>query len=209
MELKATNLALPLYDMEYRSVVVRGEYDHSQQVLLKNQAYDNQIGYHLLTPLIITGTDQAILVDRGWIPLDAGEQLEAFDEPGVVTVHGLLRRPQTQNDFGRLPDPTLAPGQTRLQAWSIVNVDRLQLQISDQLLPAYIAEAPSDAWTKMPYRQMAVPEISEGPHFGYAIQWFTFAAILALGYPVFVWRQINDTRSDTERAQVIKEWKEV
>jgi len=40
-----------LFDMEYRTVIVQGEYDFANQVALRNQAYQNRWGVHLLTPL--------------------------------------------------------------------------------------------------------------------------------------------------------------
>ena len=179
-----------LYDMEYRQAVVTGEYDFSQQVLLRNQEWENQPGYHLLTPLRIAGRDDAVLVDRGWIPLTAADDLSPYDAPGVVSVRGQLRRPQTKPDFGGIPDPTLTPGETRLSAWNIVNVERLQGQMPYPLLPAYLQQAPDPNRTAPPYPSLTEPEITEDSHASYALQWFSFAAILALGYPFYVKRQI-------------------
>ena len=54
--------------MEWRAVTVTGNYDFANQVALRNQYYDNQPGYHLLTPLLFGR--EAVIVDRGWIPAD-------------------------------------------------------------------------------------------------------------------------------------------
>ncbi len=185
-----------LYDMEYRSVIVRGEYDHSQEVLLRNQVWQDRLGFHILTPLIIDGSDFAVLVDRGWIPFDqAGQDLRAqFDEPGLVQVSGMIRRGQEKPDFGGVPDPTLQPGETRLDAWNVVNLARIQQQVDLQLLPVYIRQAPEPSWTSLPYRSLPEVELSEGSHFSYAIQWLTFAAILGVGYPFYLRRQLMDSR---------------
>ncbi len=43
----------------------------------------------------------------------------------------------------------------------------------------------------MPYREQLNVELSEGPHMGYAIQWFIFAAIMALGYPYLAYRELH------------------
>jgi cytochrome oxidase assembly protein ShyY1 len=32
-------------------------------------------------------------------------------------------------------------------------------------------------------------DLSEGPHLGYALQWFSFVALLGIGYPFFIRRQ--------------------
>ena len=77
------NVEIPasLHEMEYRAVAVTGEYDFENQIAVRNQIYrdekgdqyGDQYGYHLLTPLRFdasTGSGQAVLVDRGWIPAD-------------------------------------------------------------------------------------------------------------------------------------------
>ena len=176
--------------MEYRAVVVTGKYDPAQQVVLRNQVWQNQPGVHLLTPLVISGTNRAVLVDRGWIPSEetAPDKRSKYDEPGIITVRGVLRRAQAKPDFGGVPDPLLAAGQTRLDAWNIVNLERISQQVSVPLLPAYIQQSPGSTQTAPPYRTEPQLDLTEGPHFSYALQWFAFAAILAIGYPVYVKR---------------------
>jgi surfeit locus 1 family protein len=182
-----------LSGMEYRSVVVSGEYDLADQVMLRNQVWQDQPGVHLLTPLKIEGTNEAVLVDRGWVPFADAESghLSQYDEKGKVTVHGVIRQSQSGPDFRGLPDPTLAPGQKRLAAFNLVNLDRINQQVNLVMLPVYIQQAPDPAWTAMPYRSQPVLDLSEGPHLGYALQWFTFALILGGGYPFYIRRQLK------------------
>ncbi len=182
-----------LYDMEYRSVAVSGVYDHSQEVLLRNQVWEGRLGYRVLTPLIIDGTRTAVLVDRGWIPFEDGnpDRRARYHEPGQVVVRGMIRRPQEKPEIGGVADPTLAPGETRLDAWTVVNIVRIQEQSELEMLPVWIQQAPEDAWVGPPYRALPEIEITEGPHMGYALQWFTFAAILGIGYPFFLRRQLR------------------
>ncbi len=198
-----------LFDMEYRAVTVQGEYDFSQQVLLRNQAWEERGGYRLLTPLRTTDGEMAVLVDRGWIPLEEAQDLSVYDEPGVVTVRGQIRRPQTRPDFGGVPDPTLAPGETRLAAWNIVNLERIQQQVPYALLPVYIQQAPDPSWTALPYRGLAEVELTEGSHQSYAMQWFAFAGLLLAGYPFFVRQQLRqkpdrgaDVQADVEQRRL-------
>ncbi len=174
-------------EMEYRSVRVIGEYDFSQQVALRNQAYENHAGVHLLTPLVIAGTERAVLVNRGWIPAEqaAPANWRAFDEPGVVEVRGVLRRAQTRADFGGISDP---PG--FLFAWNLANVERIAQQVAHPLLPVYLQQTPAPltatAARVYPIRSKPNLDLTEGSHLGYALQWFVFAGILAIGYPQFV-----------------------
>jgi surfeit locus 1 family protein len=194
----ATVTGADLPPMEYRQVVVVGGYDFSQQVALRNQVRDNQWGVDLITPLHIQGSDQTILVDRGWIPaadFQAGSWGK-YDEPGVVTVRGVIRQSQSKPEIGQRSDPPLASGQTRLDAWNFVNVSRIGEQVSYPLLPVYIQQAPDPSWTGLPARSQPVLDLSEGPHQSYAIQWFSFALILGLGYPFFIRRQAVHQRKE-------------
>jgi surfeit locus 1 family protein len=197
LTLSGDALQQDLYHMEYRQVVVRGKYDHSQEIALSNQYWENQWGVHLITPLIISGEQQAILIDRGWIP---GAEYQSQDwskyhEPGEVIVHGVLRRPLSKAEMGGRTDPTLSPGEALRKTWNFVNIEQLARQISYPLLPAYIQQAPDPAWSGLPYRSQPELELSEGPHMSYALQWFTFAILLVAGYPFFIRRQERNTLS--------------
>ena len=176
-----------LTQMEYRPVTLTGRYDFEYQVALRNQYYENRQGYFLLTPLLLSdGT--AILVERGWIPVE-GNHLTSpgwrqYDQPGVVTVSGILRLGETEPEIGGVPDPTLAPGQTHLDQWNIANVARIAQQVPYPLLPVFVQPDPEPARAQPPYPYQPEITIDEGPHFGYALQWFIFAALLFFGYPL-------------------------
>ena len=190
LNLNSDQGASDLVNMEYRKVTVTGQYDFSQQVALRNQAHDQRWGVDLITPLKIAGSERFVLVNRGWIPSDdyTNTDWSQYDEAGTVTVSGVIRRSQDRPDFGRRSDPTPAPGQ-RLDAWNFANVQGIGRQVPYTLLPIYIQEAPDPAWTALPYRSQPQLDLSEGPHMGYAIQWFAFAAILVCGYPFFIRKQ--------------------
>ncbi len=184
------NTSLPddLTSMEYRTVRVRGKYDFEHQVALRNQYYGDQYGFHLLTPLLL-GDGRAILIDRGWIPADGNDSpaaWRAYDEPGEVALEGIIRLGRARPDVGGVPDPTLSPGQTRLDFWNSVNLERIAGQVPYPLLPVYVQPNvnPDDSTPPIPFQPEI--EISEGPHLGYAFQWFTFAAILLFGYPFYL-----------------------
>lgn len=192
-----------LADMEYRQVVVHGVYDPAHQVVLRNQVWENEIGVHILTPLKIDGSDQYVLVNRGWVPLEDYQNgnLGQYDEPGIVQVKGIIRAPQTRPQIGGRVDPIPGPGEPPLLAWNVANVAAIASQTPYPLLPMYIQQAPDESWTRMPYRTLPELELTEGPHLGYAFQWFMFATLLAVGYPFYVRREEttssqNQTQSD-------------
>jgi surfeit locus 1 family protein len=176
-------------DMEWRPVTVTGEYDFSNQVVLRNQYNREQYGYHIITPLLFNGT--AVLVDRGWIPADgnsAPDDWRKYDEDGVVTVRGQIRLGQAKPAFGGVPDAPPADG-SPLWVWNNVDIEKIALQMSYPILSVYIqpdVDANDDV-PPIPYQP--VLELTEGPHFGYALQWFAFATILFVGYPFYLRKQ--------------------
>jgi cytochrome oxidase assembly protein ShyY1 len=44
-----------------------------------------------------------------------------------------------------------------------------------------------------------LPELSNGPHLGYAFQWFIFAACVAVGWALAVRRSLAKRRADPAR----------
>ena len=195
LDLSAGNIPANLTSMEYRQVSVEGEYDHEYQVALRNQVWQGRSGAHLLTPMKIQGSDNLVLVDRGWIPLEDIEpdRWDQYLEPGVVSVSGVIRASQQSPDFGNRVDPTPMPGQS-LSAWHLADLGRMAEQMPYDLLPVYIQQAADVTLSveSMPYRSQPDMELSEGPHLGYAMQWFTFALILGIGYPFYVRREMID-----------------
>jgi surfeit locus 1 family protein len=185
--------AQDLTGMEFRRVTVTGTYDFEHQVALRNYYFENQPGYHLLTPLIMAdGT--ALLVERGWIPADGNAAPAAwrkYDEAGTITVNGILRPGRARADIGRVADPTLTPDQSRLDFWNMPNIARLQLQTPYTLLPVFVQPNydVSDSTPPITFQPDIQDPADEGPHFGYALQWFTFATILLIGYPFYLQQQ--------------------
>lgn len=185
--------------MEWRSVKVTGAYDFANQVALRNQYYSNQYGYHLLTPLLFnpsTGSGQAaVLVDRGWIPADGNSNpslperaWRKYDEAGTVNVTGQLRLGQTKPAFGGVADKLPETGEI-LEIWNNADLAHIANQMPYPILPVYIQPVTDASDTEPPIPFQPEVEITEGPHFGYALQWFTFATILFVGYPFYLRKQ--------------------
>ena len=191
-----------LQEMEWRSVEVTGEYDFANQVAVRNQYYGNEYGYHLLTPLRFdhsSGSGQAqvaVIVDRGWIPADgnsAPSDWRKYDEPGTVNVSGQIRLGQAKPAIGGVADPLPENG-GRLEVWNNADLPRIAAQIPYPVLPVYVQPVmvPTDTEPPIPFQPEI--ELTEGPHFGYALQWFTFATILFFGYPLFLQKQESGSK---------------
>lgn len=186
------NLPTEISAMEWRSMTVSGEYDFENQVALRNQYNGDQYGYHLITPLVFQGG--AVLVDRGWIPADGNTTPDPsawsqYDEVGSVTITGQIRLGQDKPAIGGVADAELSLGQTRLDVWNNLNVERISGQIPYPLLPVYIQPNEDGNKSEPPIKFQPIVELTEGSHFGYALQWFAFATILFIGYPFYLRKQ--------------------
>ncbi len=182
-----TEMGANLVEMEYRSVQVEGVYDYQNQAALRNQYWNNQYGYHLLTPMVLSD-GAAVLIDRGWIPAegnDAPADWRKYDQGETATIAGVIRLGQENPDVGGVPDKEPG-GEGRLDFWNNVNLERISEQLPYDLMGVYIQPDVDAADTQPPIAYQPEIELSEGPHLGYAGQWFTFATILFVGYPFYL-----------------------
>lgn len=170
-------------ELRDRPAVSEGRFDFTEQIILVQQNYKGRPGVHLVAPFVIDGSDTAILVNRGWIPAHEAEKgdLGRFGDPGQDTVHGSLQPSQTLSG-GRGSDI-----EGRQEEWYRIDIESIQRQVPYELLFVYLAEEPpAEIQEQLPYRVVPDIELSDGPHLGYAIQWFLFCLMLAVGYTYFV-----------------------
>jgi surfeit locus 1 family protein len=170
--------------MEWRAVTVTGEYDFENQIALRNQYNGAEYGYHLVTPLLFNGL--AVLVDRGWIPADA--DWRSFDEPGPVNVTGQIRLGSGKPAIGGVADALPASGE-KLEVWNNFDLEHMSPQFPYPILEVYLQPNVDLGDTTPPIPYQPVVELTEGPHFGYALQWFTFAVIALVGYYFYLRKQ--------------------
>lgn len=172
--------------MEWRAVTVTGEYDFEHQVTLRNQFNGDQYGYHLITPLRFPGG--AVLVNRGFIPADQNStpaDWRKYDETGQVTITGQIRLGQEKPAFGGVADADVA----HLDVWNNFDVNRISAQIPYPILSVFVQPNEIEGDNIPPISFQPEIELTEGPHFGYALQWFSFATILFFGYPFYLRKQ--------------------
>lgn len=172
--------------LRYRRLVVRGEYEPAYQILIDNRVYQEQAGYHVLTPLRIEGSDMRVLVNRGWLPASADhQQLPAVAAaPGTLEVRGLAQVPG--NKFFTLgtaqPTATLAP------LWQNLDLAAYQKAVPFAVQPVVILldpDSPAGGFA----RDWPRPDERIERHIGYAWQWFGFAAA-----SVGIWLFVNFRR---------------
>lgn len=177
-----------LDSLEYRRVTATGVYDASHEVLIRSQVHRGTAGYHVITPLV-GERGQAVLVNRGWVPLtmDEAPVAEAPPPAGEVTVEGWVALSQTRPAFG--PED---PSDGRLTVVSRVDIDRIQAQTPFPLQRVYLVRADEEG-AELPIPVSPPGFDEEGPHLGYAIQWFGFAVVEVVGYYFLARRRLGSS----------------
>lgn len=175
--------------VEFRRVTGTGRYRPDQQLLVRSRSLDGAPGSWVMVPLVLRdGT--AVVVNRGWIANEGRFDAvpPAFEAPaGEIAVTGLVRRTETRGSFGPKDPPT-----GRLANLARADIARFQHQVPERLLPAWVqlkTERPTAAPSPRP---LPVPQLDEGPHFSYAVQWFIFSAVAVGGYPFILRRRARE-----------------
>lgn len=166
-----------------RLASVEGILDYPNEIILTQQSYQGRPGVHLVTPLIIEGTDEAILIDRGWVPareIDMGD-LSRYEENGLVKVEGVILESESIIDEQR-------DASDYKREWYRVDIDAIENQLPYRLLPIYLKWLPQDLDQLPPIRPEREIDLSQGSHLSYAIQWFLFTLVLGIGYIAFILR---------------------
>lgn len=177
-----------------RRVRVTGTFLNEESVLLRGQKSDSGVeGVHLLTPLRISGSEQAVMVDRGWLPAGRGRGAarDAFAVSREITLEGLALPGETRADSALAARDLPLPGETRIDAWVRVDVARMQSQISTSLLPFYVEQLPEDGQGSALPRPRDPTRLDEGPHLSYALQWFAFALMLGVVYAALMRQELT------------------
>jgi surfeit locus 1 family protein len=178
-------------DEYYRRIIATGHYDSERQILLDNQVQTGRPGFHVYTPFKIEGMNEAILVNRGWVPLGVTRQ----QLPNIA-----ITREKTASISGRIAQPAnpgllLDTAVAEKPVWPLIvqHIDFSQLTkiLGYHLLSAVVL---LDADIRGGYTRVWQPHFGGfGPerHLGYAVQWFALALTLVILYLVsnIKWRQ--------------------
>jgi surfeit locus 1 family protein len=172
----------------YRRVRLVGAPDYDHEIVLVGRSREGSPGVNLVTPLRVSGSDSAVLVNRGWVyspdatvvdqrrwregdTLSVEGYIESFNPPGPADLpaHQLRARRLSHHAVSaRLPYP-VAPVY-------VVAVDPNRLPRADAIA------------------RLPLPTPDEGPHFGYALQWFSFAVIAVVGAGIAVANGVRERR---------------
>lgn len=173
---------------QWQRVRVTGTFDGDHQFVVRYRSNDGQSGYEIVTPLL-TSDGRHLLVSRGFgvRPSDQDFPTTAPPAPaGEVTIVGHVRRDEQGPQNAIVP----VDGMMRLiNAPAIAQV--LPYPVVDGYLGA-LEMTPPQGGDLVP---VSPPELTEGNHLSYAVQWFTFSAMAAVGLVVLIRSDIKARRA--------------
>jgi len=172
---------------QWQRVSATGTFDADHQLVVRYRSSGDTTGYEVVTPLrTATGT---VLVDRGIVPVSTGSQIPSTapaPPTGQVTVVGHVRR----DEEGRASARTPVNGSIRL-----IDSTAIARTLPYPVADGYIGLLTVDPAQSGGFQPVALPEISDGPHFWYAVQWFMFTGIGALGVFVFIRGDLRERKT--------------
>ena len=183
----------PITDADqWQRVEARGTFDADHQFVVRYRSNGTLDGYEVVTPL--RTASGVVLVDRGFIPLQRGVQIpSAAPAPpaGEVTVVGHVRR----SEKGRRAATTPVGNQMRL-----INSDAIAGTLPYPIKSGYIGLLTVQPEQAGGFQSIQLPDLSEGPHFWYAVQWFMFTAVGVAGIVIFIRGDLRARREEREDA---------
>lgn len=162
-----------LAEYEWQTITATGRFDSNKQILLRNRYNEGKYGYEVLT-LFTSDESQNFWVDRGWVEAGATATTPPVVTPvpeSLVSITGRLRLDSSlpRGSFFALP----GKGQglvSELNAQSQLDTEKFYIDLlsgsEPELTPAVSAQ---------------LPELSDGPHMAYALQWIFFGGLVIYG----------------------------
>lgn len=184
-------------ELEYRHVVLRGEFVPQWTMYLDNRPYRGAAGVVVVTPFRLAGSARHVLVERGWIARDANERTRLPDiaaPAGEVTLAGMVRR-----NAGRLLQlghaAPLVPGAF------VQNLESAEFgKVSGLGVEDFVIEQSSDNGDGL-VRDWPRPSSGVERHYGYAFQWYALAATAFLFFVVTGFRRATNKPASRANGQ--------
>lgn len=187
----------PITDADqWQRVTVTGTFDAAHQLQVRYRSNAGRVGSEVLTPLRTT-SGEILLVSRGFLVRQGMAEAppSALPPPpaGEATVTGYVRR----NENGNAAAVTPAEGAVRL-----VNSESIAAWLGTPVLNGYVTAltvTPAQSGDLLPIQP---PDLNEGPHFWYSVQWFMFLAMAVVGLFWFIRSDIVKLRQQRVKEAV-------
>ena len=177
-----------LSELEFRKLSISGRYLNDYQIYVDNKRFDGRIGYQIVTPLRLNNSDFVILVNRGWLASTGNREIlpKIPQMTGQVQLTGTIK--VRTRDIASIHDHNrLGEDWPALVLWP--DPISLNKDIPGNVAPFVFLqdELPQDEFKRKWVLVSSLPEKS----ISYAVQWFSFAALLMIIYIIVNIKRIN------------------
>jgi len=158
---------------EWRVVTATGTYLTDETVVVRYRTREGNAGVDVVVPLQ-PADGPALLVDRGWMPTgNSGAVPDDVPDPppGTVTVTGWVRS-DAEGDSARVSD-----GSTRAISSATIGP-----AIGREVYGGFVDLASEDPEPATPLMKAELPDLGNGPHFFYGLQWWFFGVLAVFGF---------------------------
>lgn len=173
---------------EWRLVSAAGVYEVEDTVIVRYRTRDGASGVDVVVPLVLED-DTAILVDRGWVATDSptpGAEDVPRPPDGEVTITGWVRR----NGTG---DSTAVTDQSTRAISSVAIGEALG---GREIRNGFVDLRSEDPEPADPMAGAELPDLDNGPHFFYGLQWWFFGVLALFGFGYLAWDERRGPRSE-------------
>ena len=181
----ASNLDLPslsLSDIEnldpvsnqWRKVTLQGSFPQDKQELVRNRYYEGKFGFEVLT-LFKANNGENFWVDRGWVAAGPNAATPPVVEPVASGNLEISARIRSENLSRQLQGSFFV---TRVSSEKPESIAKLQ---GVEANAYYLDLLGSPDGKVKPLTEIELPELSNGPHYAYGIQWLAFALLAIIG----------------------------
>ena len=192
-------------DDEWRLVTATGTYDTDDTVVVRYRTRDGQSGVDAVVPLV-TADGTVLLVDRGWMPSEnQGASPTDLPEPpdGTVTVEGWVRADATG-------DSTAVEGHST----RAISSTEISEAIDQPTFGGFVQLKTEDGEPAADLEPVELPELNNGPHFFYGLQWWFFGVLAVFGFCYLAFdewrtgRRTEEVPEDAAEGRVVSERKQ-
>lgn len=170
-------------DEEYRLVTATGTYDAANSVIVRYRSGPSgEPGVDVVVPLV-TEAGTALVVDRGFLPIDTrSADIGEVPAPpsGEVTITGYVRANGT-GDSTEVDDLS-----TRA-----INSEQIEGAIGRTTYGGFVDLASETPEPDESLVLADLPELDDGPHFFYGLQWWFFGLLAIFGFGFLAYDEVK------------------
>jgi cytochrome oxidase assembly protein ShyY1 len=160
-------------DDEWRVVTATGTYLTDETVIVRYRTREGSSGVDVVVPLQTDG-GPALLVDRGWLATsNSGATPDDVPAPpsGTVTVTGWVR-------------VDASGGSTKVtdRSTRAISSAAIGAAIGTEVYGGFVDLRSEDPPAGTPLAKAELPDLGEGPHFFYGLQWWFFGVLAVFGF---------------------------